>query len=186
MSVDSCETCYWHFGPDSPWFLAPTGSGGHSTLLLSTHLLLSLCVVSEHLIAVSSQNHQNRKEGFNTWTQDYRLRSAARFWGNGTKSCEGHSDPKQSFHLPEESLVSSLHHSVNFHPSSPTHAFTVASLTLPRWALTGFVSVQPDSCSSFTSPDGDSQVTGWEFLIFRSLLIDPHWVKWLLVQSDSG
>jgi len=117
ISVDSCETRYWHFGPDSPWFLAPSGSGGHSTLLLSAHLLLSLCVVSEHLIAVSSQNHQNRKEGLNIWTQEYSIRSAARFWENGTKSYEGHWDLKQSFHLPEArvSLVSFLHHSVNFH-----------------------------------------------------------------------
>lgn len=67
-------TRYWHFGPDSSWFLAPPGSGGHSTLLLSAHLLLSLCVVSEHLIAVSSQNHWNRKEGFTIWTQGHRIR----------------------------------------------------------------------------------------------------------------
>lgn len=74
LSVDSWGTRYWHFGPDSSWFLAPSGSGGHSTLLLSAHLLLSLCVVSEHVIAVSSQNHRNRKEGFTIWTQGHRIR----------------------------------------------------------------------------------------------------------------
>ena len=65
-------------GPESPWFLSPSGPCGHPTLLLSAHLLLSLCAVSGHLIAISSHDHLSRKEGFNIWTQEYRIRSAAR------------------------------------------------------------------------------------------------------------
>lgn len=46
-------------------------SDGLSTLLLSAHLLFSLCIVSGHLIVIFTQVHLSQKEEFNIWVRKY-------------------------------------------------------------------------------------------------------------------
>lgn len=123
--------------PESPWFPSPSAPHSLSTPLLSAHLLLSLCIVSGHSIAMYTPDHLSRKEGFSIWMQEYLVE--LRIWKysqllqetepKAVKVIQSRKVPSISFR--QECLLSLL--LVFFSP--PLSLSFLHPPPLPRWVL---------------------------------------------------
>lgn len=126
--------------PKSPRFLSPSVPHALSTLFFPACLLLSLCIVSGHLIAIYTPHHLGRKEGFSIWMQEYRMELRVRkcsqlLQETEAKDYKSHPELKHSFYFLQArmSLVPVTVYTSFFLPN-PSLSILLP-WPLPRWAL---------------------------------------------------
>lgn len=144
----------------------------------SVCLLLSLCIVSGHLIAIYTPHHLSRKEGFSIWMQEYSMELRVRkcsqlLQETGAKDYKSHPELKRSFYFLHVRM--SLVSVTVLLPFSclPPSLSILLPWHLPRWALfqhsCSQTSVLPLYHFLIQVPNGDLWVIEWQFHISREV-----------------